>query len=246
MRKVICLVIALLLCMSLVLPAFAAEDGFVPSITYKPNPEIVPVEGADGEEYIGVIRDKDGNILDYVGHGCLKITPIAHVLDEEIEVSQVIEDLLLYVYDKLNDGSMKIPYDKHKAGLDAANMVIRDLFDARWVCEEHRDMIEQDGFVFELTFDLGVVANAQIFVMTYDEATKEWNPIVKTVNNGDGTVTCTFEHLCAIEFSMPLAAVTVPADDAQQANVLPWIIVLLTSVVAVVGVVISKKKKAAV
>ena len=246
MRKVICLAIALLLCLSLVLPAFAAEDGFVPSITYKPNPEIVPVEGEDGEEYIGVIRDKDGNILDYVGHGCLKITPIAHVWDEEIDVLQEIEDLLLFVYEKLNDGSMKIPYDKHEANLDAANMVIRDLFDARWVCEEHRAMIEKEGYVFELTFDLGVVADAQIFVMTYDEATKEWDPIVKTVNNGDGTVTCTFEHLCAIEFSMPVNAVTVPADDAQQPNILPWIIVLLMSVVAVVGVVVSKKKKAAV
>ena len=246
MRKVICLAIALLLCLSLVLPAFAAEDGFVPSITYKPNPEIVPVEGKDGEEYIGVIRDKDGNILDYVGHGCLKITPIAHVWDEEIDVLQEIEDLLLFVYEKLNDGSMKIPYDKHEANLDAANMVIRDLFDARWVCEEHRAMIEKEGYVFELTFDLGVVADAQIFVMTYDEATKEWDPIVKTVNNGDGTVTCTFEHLCAIEFSMPVNAVTVPADDAQQPNILPWIIVLLMSVVAVVGVVVSKKKKAAV
>ena len=246
MRKVICLAIALLLCVSMTLPAFAAEDSFVPSITYKPNPEIVPVEGEDGEEYIGVIRDKDGNVLDYVGHGCLRITPIAHVWDEEIEVPQVIEELLLYVYEKLNDGSMKIPYDKHEAGLDAANMVIRDLFDARWVCEEHRAMIEKEGVVFELTFDLGVVADAQIFVMTYDEATKEWEPIVKTVNNGDGTVTCTFEHLCAIEFSMPVNAVTVPADDAQQANVLPWIIVLLMSAVAVVGVVVSKKKKAAV
>jgi hypothetical protein len=90
---------------------------------------------------------------------------------------------------------MKIPYDKHEANLDATNMVIRDLFDARWLCEEHRAMIEKEGFVFELTFDLGVVADTQIFVMTYDEDTEQWDPIVKTVNNGDGTVTCTFEHL---------------------------------------------------
>ena len=51
-RKIICTCLALLLCVSLGMPAFAAENDFVPSITYKPNPEVVPVEGEDGEEYI--------------------------------------------------------------------------------------------------------------------------------------------------------------------------------------------------
>lgn len=248
MKKIICLLTVLVLCMSLVVPAMAAEDDFVPSITYKPNPEIVPVTDDAGEEYIGVIRDKDGKILDYVGHGCLRITPIAHVWDEEIEVPKVIEDLLLFVYDSLNDGSMVIPYEKHEAELDPTNMVIRDLFDARWVCEEHRKMIEEEGITFEIKFDLGVVAEAEIFVMTYDEETKEWNPIVETVNNGDGTVTCTFEHLCAIEFSMPVAAATpsAPAEDVQAgANMLPWYIVLILAIVAFVVILIAKKKKKA-
>ena len=249
MRKIICLLIALVLCLSVTATAYASESGFVPSITYKPNPEIVPVAGDDGEEYIGVIRDKDGNILDYVGHGCLVVTPIAHVWDEEIEVPEAIEELLLKVYDGLNDGSMKIPYEKHEADLDAANMVIRDLFDARWACEEHRKMIEDEGVTFEITFDLGVVADAAIYVMTYDESANEWNPIIETVNNGDGTVTCTFEHLCAIEFSMPMAAASAPSEDVQSpANMLPWYILLILAVVAVVVVLIARKKnkKAAV
>lgn len=249
MKRIICLVTVLVLSLSLAIPVFAAEadSSFVPSITYKPNPEIIPVEGKDGEEYIGVIRDEGGEIVDYVGHGCLRITPIAHVWDEEIEVPEVIEELLLFVYEKLNDGSMEIPYEKHESDLDAGNMVIRDLFDARWLCEEHRAMLEKEGYVFELTFDLGVVADAQIFVMTYDEATGEWDPIIKTVNNGDGTVTCTFAHLCAIEFSMPVAAASVPTDNptdnAQTPKVLPWIIAQIAALAGVAGVVVSKKKK---
>ena len=245
MKKIICLLTVLLLCMSLVVPAFATEGDFVPSITYKPNPEIVPVPDAP-DDTIGVIRDKDGKILDYVGHGCLMITPIAHVWDEEIEVSKAVEELLLFVYNGLNDGSMTIPYGKHEADLDAANMVIRDLFDARWVCEEHRKMVEEEGVVFEITFDLGVVADAQIFAMTYDEQTKEWSPIVNVVNNGDGTVTCTFEHLCAVEFSMPVAAATpsIPAEDTQDgANMLPWYIILILAVIAFVVILVAKKKK---
>lgn len=247
MKRALCFLTALLLCVSLAVPAFAAEDGFVPSITYKPNPEIIPVIGEDGEEYIGVIRNSEGEIAAYIDHGCLRITPIAHVWDEEVEVPKDIEELLLFVYEKLNDGSMEIPYEKHAADLDAANMVIRDLFDVRWACEEHRAMLEENGNVLEIAFDLGVVADAQIFVMTFDEAAEEWDPIMKTVNNGDGTVTCTFEHLCVLEFSMLLTSAAAPADEAQEsANTLPWIIALLLSAVGAGGVVVSKKKKTSV
>ena len=63
MKKILSLVVVLLLCASLVLPVFAAEDNFVPSITYKPNPEIISLVGEDGESYIGVIRNGDGEIL---------------------------------------------------------------------------------------------------------------------------------------------------------------------------------------
>ena len=249
MRKVICMLIVLLLCASMVLPAFAADDGFVPSITYKPDPEIIEIEDGEGHEHIGCVRDKDGNILSYVDDGCLIITPIAYVWDENIHVDEQIEQLLLFIYNSLNDGSMVIPYEKHEADLDPASMVVRDLFDARWACEEHPKMLEPEGVVLELTFDLGVVADAEIFVQTYDEKTVEWSPIVDVVNNGDGTVTCIFEHLCAIEFSMPVkAAATVPAAAPQDTNpnILPWIILLIVAVGAAVGVVVAKKKKAAV
>lgn len=243
MKKIICLLTVLVLCMCLVVPAFAAENEFVPSITYKPNPEIVPVPDAPEEDIIGVVRNEDGDIIDYVGHGCLMVTPIAYVWDEEIEVAPDVERLLTFLYEELSSNKMEIPYEKHEANLDPANMVIRDLFDARWICEEHGKMVEAEGVMFEITFDLGVVADAQIYVMTYDEDTKEWSPIVKTVNNGDGTVTCTFEHLCAVAFSMPLAATNVPSDEVPTHNVLPWFIVLLLAVVGVVVILVTKNKK---
>lgn len=251
MKKIVCLLTVLVLCMGLAVPAFAAENDFVPSITYKPNPEIVPVPDAPEEDTIGVIRNKDGEIIDYVGRDCLMVTPIAHVWDEEIEVAPVVEELLLFVYGALNDGSMTIPYEKHEADLNADNMVIRDLFDAKWVCEEHRKMVEEEGVTFEITFDLGVVADAEIFVMTYDEKTEEWDPIVKTVNNGDGTVTCTFEHLCAIEFSMPIAAApSAPSENVEPGanttswcHLLPWFILLLLAIIAIIVIIIAKKKK---
>lgn len=245
MKKLTCLMIVLAVCLSLAAPVFATEnDGFVPSITYKPSPEIIPVTDGEGNEAIGVIRNEEGEILDYVDHGCLLITPIAHIWDPEEEVPADVERLLTFVYEELNENGMEIPYEKHEdLDLEGKNMVIRDLFDARWACEEHRAMVEGKGIYFEITFDLGVAADTPIYVMTYDEETKEWSPIVKTVNNGDGTVTCTFEHLCAIEFSMPMAAAAVPGEDAASMPIWPWILILVLAVAAIIVIVISKKNK---
>lgn len=244
MKKFLSIVTVLLLCLGLAAPAYAAEpvDSFVSSITYKPTPEFVPVVDEDGNEFIGVVRDEEGEIISYVEPGCLIVTPIAHVWDESIQVPQEVEDLLIFLYTSLNDGSMSIPYEKHNADLDPANMVIRDLFDARWGCEEHPRMLAPEGVVLELTFDLGIVPDAEIYVQTYDEATGIWEPIVSAVNNGDGTITCIFEHLCGIEFSMPMSVGSV-STESESSNVLPWIVVLILSAVAAVAVLLSLKKK---
>ena len=205
MKKFICMIAVLLLCISLAAPAFAAENGFVPSIDYKDGPEVVPPTDPDdpnNKGYIGIIRDEEDNPIDYVDAGCLKITSIAQAMDKEEDVPENIRGLLTGIFGDLNSGDMKLPFEKIGQGYNQSNMTVRDLFDARWICEEHPKMVEPEGIVFEITFDLGIDADQEIFVMTYDEEAKVWEPIVKTVNNGDGTVTCTFEHLCAISFSV--------------------------------------------
>ena len=241
MRKIICLALALLLCLSLVVPAFATENGFVPSIAYKPSPELVPVEGEDGESYIGVVRDGDGNIVGYIDEGCLRITPIAHIWDEKIKVDPDVERVLRFAYDGLNQGSLNIDYHKHNAGLNPAYMVVRDLFEARWSCEEHPEMLAPPGVVLELTFDLGIMPNIEVYVQTLDEALGEWSPIVSCVNNGDGTVTCVFEHLCAIAFSVEVDPGEAPEEPAS--NMWLWILLLIAALAAVLWILLGKKKK---
>lgn len=242
MRKIICLVIALILCLSLAAPAFAAESNFVPSITYKPIPDFVPVG-----DYIGLIRDMQGQIIDYVVRECLRLTPLAHIWDKESDIPEAIRELLTSVYEGLNDGSMKLPFEKFGSNLNSSNMVIRDLFDLSWNCDEHRAMIEEEGITFEVTFDLGIEEDAEIFAMSYDETENQWNPIAKTVNNGDGTVTCTFEHLCVIAFAMPLAESTPAPDNLHSPVLLPWIILLAVACLSLTAVLtLRNRKKAAV
>lgn len=238
MRKIICLFLALILCLGMTVPAFAAENGFVPSITYKPYPDIVPGVGG----ILGIIRDINGKIIDYLEQGCLEIIPLAHIL-EKFDIPEEIGELLRSVYEKLNDGSMKLPYEKFGANLNPANMVIRDLFDARIVCEEHSRLLAEEGVTLDLTFDLGVASDATVYAMTYDEQTDEWSPVVKTVNNGDGTVTCTFEHLCVVAFAMPLAGAAAPVAAAQTLNPMPWCLVLMLAIAGVTAILLTKKKK---
>lgn len=243
MRKVFCLMVALLLCVSMVMPAFAAEDGFVPSITYKPDPDIIPILGPNGEAFIGVIRDAMGEILDYIAEEDLLFNALAHIWNGEANVPAEIGKLLKSVYEGLLSGEMQLPYEKFGAGLNPDNMVIRDLFDASWTNGAFSNMLEEEGVVLEMTFDLGVDADTQVYAMTYDAETNQWDPITQAINNGDGTVTCTFEHLCIVAFSVPLAVDEAPAESV---NMMLWMPVLVLAAAAFVVIFISVKKHAVV
>ena len=243
MRRVFCLMVALLLCVSMVMPAFAAEDDFVPSITYKPDPDIIPIFGPNGEAFIGVIRDAMGEILEYITEDDLLFNALAHIWNGEANVPEEIGALLKSVYEGLLSGDMELPYEKFGAGLNPDNMVIRDLFDASWTNDAFSGILEEEGVVLEMTFDLGVDADTQVYAMTYDAAANQWEPIIQAVNNGDGTVTCIFEHLCIVAFSVPLAENAAPAETV---NMMPWMLVLLLAAAAFAVIFISVRKHAVV
>lgn len=250
MKKAIVLLFVLAMCMALTCPVFAAQDDFVPSITYKGEPEIVPVEDPDGKPAIGITYEEvpEKEIVSYVYDGCLIITPVAAV-DTSEEIPEAAAQQLKDVYEALVSGEMKLPYDKVQ-GYDGQDMVILELVDASWLCgtetsdHDHPAEVEPDGVLFEITFDLGVSEFADVVVMTYKN--DQWNPIEKVVNNGDGTVTCTFEHLCPVAFSVSEDYSDTPPQTGDDSNV--WIlfvvmIVALAGIVAVAVVGFRKKKK---
>ena len=241
MKKIFSIVVVLMLCMSMVGVVYAAEDDFTPSVSYKDSPDIVPVDDPDGEEAIGVIKDKDGDIISYVYEGCLVIIPVAKA-ETSTEIPEDARQTLLSVYSQLLNDTMKIPYEKHNANLDGNYMVIRDLFDATFLCEDHPAMLAEEGVVLEIIFNLNLKANVDAFVMTYKN--NEWNPIVSAVNNGDGTVTCTFEHLCPVEFSVETERGPSATGDNTLQSVMPWMLLLVASAVALVAVVVLRRKLA--
>lgn len=243
MKKLVSLVLALMMCFGLCSVVYAAEDGFVPSISYKPGPELVTGSDDEGNETVGTITDADGEPMDYVysDDACLVITPIADALnDEQTGIPDEAEELLEFVYEELKAGRMKLPVE------NPDDMAIIQMVDATFLCDgavdytDHETMLEDEGVSLVLTFDLGVGADVPVTVMCYVDG--QWVE-VPTVNNGDGTVTCVFEKLCPVVFAVPANTVKPPkTGDNSVAELGLWFGLMFTSTVALAALVIFRRK----
>lgn len=236
MKKVVALLAVVVLCFAMTYPVVAEE--FVPSISEKGAPQLVALLDDEGKPAIGRVVDANGKVS-YIYEDCLVITPVS-----QAKTSQLIPDsaeiMLLYVYEKLTDGTMSLPYEKFNANLDPDKMVIRDLFDASWLCSVHPGEVAPKGIMVEFTFDLNIAPGEDVYVMSYKN--DAWNPIVKATNNGDGTVTCLFEDFCPIAFSVGQSTLVPPSQTGDTADITLWVILLAVSAAGLAAVLIFRKK----
>ena len=228
MKKFIVCLVVMMLCLTMAAPAFATD--FTESVEYKDAPTLVPIVDEDGNPRPGAIMDEDGEIIGYLDEDCIVITSVADA-DLSTEIPKDAKNLLLWLYQQLMKGNMKMPYEKHNAAYGPEDMVIRDMFDITFLCGDHPEMLEKAGVVLVLTFDLGVKPGQDVSVMTYKEEDGGWNDIEKITNNGDGTVTCVFEHLCPVAFSVAVGDGPIQTGDTDTFSV--WGIVALGSLAAI-------------
>ena len=227
MKKVISFVTALLICVSLA-TAVLAEDTFVPSVPSKDAPEVVTVKDNDGKDVAGVIKDSAGKTTGYVESGKLTVTSVAEA-NTSTDISAEAKATLLDVYDKLSKGTMELPYG---TGVDADKMVIKDLFDV--TCDV------QTNDSVELTFDIDVASTAKVVVMVYNNNT--WSEVTAVKNNGNGTVTCTFEKFGAVAIAIPADANKTPSETGDNSDLMLWTVLLTASAVAVVVLVTVRRR----
>lgn len=233
MRKVICILTALMLCVSLACTAMATSIDFAPSISAKGAPQA-------GNNVVLRIPGQD----DINAANCVVITSINAAKTATTDITQEERDLLLEVYEKIADGTMELPLKK--------GYVVRDLVDISFKYEacrqlaDHNDKaaaLKEEGTVLIMDFILGVGKNTDVAVLTYIDG--EWEEIEEVVNNGDGTVTCTFEDVCPVVFAVRNAQAGTNPDTGDQAgnNMAMWIGVMAVCAVALVALVVVRTKK---
>ena len=228
MRRVLSLVAALVMCVALVAPAAVSADTFVPSISYKDGPEVESAE-LNGENV----------------EMCIIVTSILGAKEKTTDIHQDDRDLLLEVYEKLSDGSMKLPLEDY--------YVIRELLDVNFkqsVCvvpgHTHEEDLAKQGITIKIDFDLGVKATTNVKVLSYHDG--QWAPIKSVVNNGDGTVTCEFEHFCPVAFCVEEGAEDGPSQTGDPLGNMfyVWIALLAVAMIALVALLahmMRRKKK---
>lgn len=226
MKKILCLIMALMACAALALPAMAEESVFVPSIGYKDGPEVEQAV-QDGEEV----------------SGCIVVTSIPEARERTTDIFQEDRDLLLEVYEALSDGSMELPLRN--------DYVIRDLVDVSYMATEcvgedhgHREWLAQEDTTISITFDIGIPTGTDVTVMTYIDGV--WEPIESVVNNGDGTLTCVFEDICPVVFCVEedYHIGPPPKTGDEFGRKLPlWIALMAVSLIAIVVLVVLYRKK---
>lgn len=214
MRKVTCLAAALLVLVSLVLPAMAAQSTFVPSIGYKDGPE---VEDA-------ILNGED------VGD-CIVVSSIKECQEKTTDIHQDDRDLLLDVYEQLRDGTMTLPLDD--------DYVIRELVDVSFreqKCVDpdhgHEEWLKQENTTIEITFDPGIPRNIEVVVLVFING--EWKPIEDVRINDDGSVICEFEDICPVVFCVdPDSGIDPPkTGDHMSTGLLLWCLILALSLAA--------------
>lgn len=224
MKKLSCMLLAVLLCVLAAVPAYAA-DGFVPSITYKDHPEL------DGP---GSLVEGDNTSGEEVKEGCLVITSVADANNSQ-DIPEDAREELLTVYKLLSEGTMTLPYDGDQ------EYVIRDLIDVSLICDDgHKESLAQDNVYIELTFELGVAPGVDVSVMVYLDG--QWEDVPKVTNNGDGTVTVLFEDLCTVAFSVPAESHTPPAQTGDNSGIGIWLVVMVVSAAALVAMAVMRRR----
>lgn len=238
MRKVICLITAMILCLGMAAPAFATENEFVPSIGYKDPIEIIDVE-------------MDGEDID----PCLIVSSIKQATEKTTDITQHDRDLLLSVYEKLLSGEMTLPLE--------GKYVIRDLVDVSFRyndCRQNAEhgnkpgVLEQEGITVTVTFKMGIGANEKIKVLVFMEGegtartgnqkvNGQWVPAKSVKNNGDGTLTVEFEDIGPVAFVVEKDESTSPTGDIAGGQLIFLAIAMAVCAVGIVVLVSMKARK---
>ena len=252
MKRVLCFVLSVMLSVSLVVSVSAAS--FTASVESKSAPAVVEIADEVGNTAIAVLTGDLPEGMELVTSDYLVVTAVADAESSD-QIPDASQQALLEVYTGLQEGTIQVPFEQ----LDeekASNLVVRDLFDVSFTDVEGNDfsnLLDEEGVSLEITFAMEVAADETVYVMVYKN--DAWHEIQQVTNNGDGTITCVFDHLCPVavivEANETMEVVDLTEKSAEDLkpevssdrNMVMWIGIMAASVVALAVVLVSKKRK---
>lgn len=242
MKKAFVWILVLAMVSALAAPVYATGAIFVPSIEDKGAPELVPSVGDDDEVIYGEVIDEEDNVVKVVVEEDMIIAPIfnAEILPED-EAEKLYE-----AYEVLSsaetDTFEEVPGLEEKAkeafgeDITSEDLIIRDLFGIA-ISEDLEEKLEPEGVTLTLTFKLNVAADTVVIVATKCDET--WEIVDNVVNNGDGTVSVTFERFCPIQFlTKRVESGPSQTGDPVGQNMGIWVAVMAVSLSAIVLLVV--------
>ena len=225
MKKIACILTALLLLVACSVTAFAAEDVFVPSISYKDGPTV-----------------EDSTVNDTSVTACLVVTSVLQAKEKKTDISQESRDALLDLYAKLESNTIKLPAEYE-------DLVVRELVDVSFLEDScvskdhgHEEDVEKPEISITVRFQMNMPANVDVAVLSYVDG--QWKAAESVVNNGDGTVTCVLQDLGPVAFCVPRGTSDLPADtgDAMGRMLWLWALLLIGSMGVLVTLVLNRRK----
>ena len=224
MKKLLVIALALLLLAVLTVPAFAAENEFVPSISYKDGPKLENAE----------MNNEDVK-------SCLVITSILQAKNKETDITQDERDLLLSLYEMLKSNEMTLP-------LEEDDFVVRELINVSWrysKCVEPNHGKEQwlaeANNTVTVTLDAGIPADLEVAVLVYVDG--KWETVTQVTRNADKSVTCVFEEIGPVAICVrETGAVPPQTGDAVGRLLWLWIVILVASLGALTALVCNRRK----
>ena len=243
-----------------VLTTFAsvyASSLFVPSVSFDSTPEIIVTDKKDDKEIISDLKDKDGNKIEEVTKGSIIITSVIDVKEGNHSISQESADKLIDTYNQLTSSDIKLSglipdlkdSVKEELGEDADvdDLVISGLYDISATHNDLKENIKVEGNTVTLTFKMPIRKNAYFNAVVQTD--KGWQPVKSAVNNGDGTVTVTFDQLGTVMFlTDPVKGDEEPRPVGHIHCCCYWILLaisillLLVNIFLVIYIVRLKKK----
>ncbi len=180
------------------------NDKFTPSVSGKPAPGLV---AADGDDYVAVIKTVDDEIG--IPEGYLVITPLS---ERDIVTDVMNGEHLTWAYDsilrdEINTVELEAALTAMNSGLTAADMIIRDLFEATAYGEYVEKLYDENNYVV-MTLD-AQISKGTTLVVLYSSDSAVWQvlPAENVVINDNGTITVSMNKLGAIALMVDNAQV---------------------------------------